>query len=62
MMRQLIAKYGDDFKAMFKDIKMNFMQYSKGQLKAKYKSFYFYGHHNNPNRIKDPIIMPKKKT
>lgn len=30
MMRQLIRKYGDDFSAMFKDIKLNFMQYSKG--------------------------------
>ena len=30
MMKQLIAKYGDDFSKMFKDIKLNFMQYSKG--------------------------------
>lgn len=44
MMRQLIKKYGEDFKAMFRDIKLNFMQYSKGQLKAKYKSYFFYGH------------------
>ena len=44
MMRQLIRKYGDDFSSMFKDIKLNFMQYSKGQLKAKYKAYFFYGH------------------
>jgi hypothetical protein len=29
---------------MFKDIKINFMQYSKGQLKAKYKAYFHYGH------------------
>ena len=44
MMKQLIAKYGNDFKRMFVDIKLNFMQYSKGQLKAKYNSYYHYGH------------------
>ena len=44
MMKQLIRKYGDDFSAMFRDIKTNFMQYSKGQLKSKYKSYFFYGH------------------
>ena len=44
MMRQLIKKYDDDFSAMFRDIKMNFMQYSKGQLKAKCKAYYYYGH------------------
>jgi Ribosome biogenesis protein Nop16 len=44
MMRQLIRKYGDDFKRMFVDIKLNFMQYSKGQLKAKYRSYFHYGH------------------
>lgn len=30
MMKQLIRKYGDDYSAMFRDIKTNFMQYSKG--------------------------------
>jgi nucleolar protein 16 len=44
MMKQLIRKYGDNFSAMFRDIKTNFMQYSKGQLKSKYKSYFFYGH------------------
>ena len=44
MMRQLIKKYGDNFKAMFKDIKLNFMQYSKGQLKQRYKAFHHYGY------------------
>ncbi|CDW86839.1 UNKNOWN [Stylonychia lemnae] len=39
MMKQLINKYGDDFKKMFKDIKLNFMQYSKGQLKEKYRTY-----------------------
>ena len=44
MMRQLIARYGDNFKKMFADIKLNFMQYSKGQLRTKYRAFYHYGH------------------
>lgn len=44
MMKQLIAKHQDNFKAMFKDIKVNFMQYSKGQLKNRYKAFFHFGH------------------
>lgn len=44
MMRQLIAKYGDNFKAMQRDIKINFMQYSKGQLKSKYRSYFHFKH------------------
>eukprot|EP00347_Sterkiella_histriomuscorum_P008176 403346091 len=40
MMKKLIAKYGDDIKSMFRDIKLNFMQYSKGQLKEKYRLYF----------------------
>ena len=44
IMKKLINKYGDDIKSMFKDIKLNFMQYSKGQLKNKHKAYYHFGH------------------
>ena len=44
IMRQLIAKYGDNFKLMFKDTKLNFMHYSKGQLKQRYRSYHHFGH------------------
>ncbi len=44
MIRKLIAKYEDDIKSMFRDIKLNFMQYSKGQLKSKLKAYYHFGH------------------
>lgn len=44
IMRQLIAKHGDNFKLMFKDTKLNFMHYSKGQLKQRYRSYHHFGH------------------
>lgn len=51
IMKQLIKKYGDDYKVrvlllltalqkMFKDIKLNFMQWSKGELKTKYNLYF----------------------
>lgn len=39
IMKKLIKKYGDDFDKMFKDIKMNYMQWTKGQLKKKYGQY-----------------------
>ena len=43
IMARLIKKYDDDFDAMHRDIKLNYMQWSKGQLKTKYKSYFAHG-------------------
>jgi len=40
IMQRLIKKYDDDFDSMFKDIKLNHMQWSKSELKTKYKSYF----------------------
>ena len=50
LMRKLIAKYGDDIKSMFKDIKLNFMQYSKGQLRNKHKAYVHFGYGNKTQK------------
>jgi len=43
IMERLIKKHSDDFDAMFRDIKLNYMQWSRGQLKTKSKSYFAYG-------------------
>ena len=43
IMKRLIDKHADDYDSMFKDIKLNYMQWSKGQLKTKYKSYFAHG-------------------
>ena len=39
IMRRLIEKYDDDFEAMFRDIKLNYMQWAKGELKRKHQAY-----------------------
>ena len=42
---RLIKKYGDNIDKMFKDIKLNYMQWSKGELKKKILAYQ--AHHTN---------------
>lgn len=37
--KKMVAKYGDDYSKMSKDIKMNYQQWSKGQVQQKIKIF-----------------------
>jgi len=37
---QMVKKYKEDTKKMFKDIKMNYLQWSEGQIKMKLKVYY----------------------
>ena len=46
IMERLIKKHSDDFDAMFKDAKLNYMQWSKGELKKKYKGYFAHGWDN----------------
>ena len=39
IMRSLIKKYDSNFDRMFMDISLNYMQWSKGELKKKYKAY-----------------------
>ena len=39
IMKRLIDKYGDNVDRMFMDIKLNYMQWSKGELKIKIKAY-----------------------
>ena len=39
IMRRLITKYDDDVDGMFRDIKTNYMQWSKGEIKKKLHSY-----------------------
>ncbi len=39
ILKKLTSKYGDDIKAMFRDKKTNYMQWSKGEIKQKLKSY-----------------------
>lgn len=48
-MKRLIEKYDDDFDDMFKDIKLNYMQWSKGELKKKYKAMHAHGQNQQQN-------------
>ena len=43
IVRNLIDKYDDDFGAMARDIKTNFMQWSKGECRKMHKKFYAHG-------------------
>ena len=42
IVERLIKKYDDDFDSMYKDIKLNYMQWSKSELKTKYRSYHAY--------------------
>ena len=44
IMKSLVAKYDDDAGAMSRDIKLNYMQWSKGQCKKNLKAYYAHGH------------------
>ena len=39
IVERLVNKYGDDLGAMARDIKINYMQWSKGELKKKTKAY-----------------------
>jgi hypothetical protein len=39
IMRKLVNKYGDNISKMFRDIKLNYMQWSKGELRKKYDAY-----------------------
>ena len=41
-MRKLIKKYDDDIDKMFKDVKLNYMQWSKSKLKVNLKAYFDY--------------------
>ena len=45
IMKSLIAKHEDDLGAMTKDIKLNYMQWSKSVVATKYKAYYTHNHH-----------------
>ena len=42
IMRRLVKKHSDDVEAMFRDIKVNYMQWSKSELKIKIKALESY--------------------
>jgi hypothetical protein len=44
IVRKLIKKYGEDVDRMFRDIKINVMQWSKGELHKKIRAYYAHNH------------------
>ena len=43
IVRNLVNKYDDDFGAWARDIKMNFMQWSKGECKRMHRRYFAHG-------------------
>ena len=44
IMMDLIAKHKEDISSMVKDIKTNYMQWSKSEVTTKYKAYYAHNH------------------
>ena len=44
IMKDLVAKYDDNISSMVRDIKTNYMQWSKSELSKKYKAYYAHNH------------------
>ena len=44
IMRKLVKKHGDDISAMFRDIKTNYLQWSKSEIKKKLTAYFEHGH------------------
>ena len=44
IMQSLVKKHDDDIGAMARDIKLNYMQWSKGMCKTYLKAYYAHGH------------------
>ena len=59
IMKSLIDKYDDDFDAMFKDIKLNYLQWSKTVLKTKHKAYYSHNQHKEDRRSRVYLRKPK---
>jgi len=57
----LMSKHGKDVEKMFRDIKVNAMQKTRGELKRMLESYEYYEDENGEDRIRVDFRAPKKR-
>ena len=57
----LMSKHGKDVEKMFRDIKVNAMQKTRGELKRMLESYEYYEDENGGDRIRVDFRAPKKR-
>jgi len=57
----LMSKHGKDVEKMFRDIKVNAMQKTRGELKRMLESYEYYENENGGDRIRVDFRAPKKR-